>query len=331
MVEIRKIKKGENIKGYASDIVHGLFEGIYRDSGLPYTYEHFAAIAALVDELILPSSKYRNSAIATAWLHDTAEDIPGVDVFNPFEEEPVRQEGVIYLNDCLKEAGESGDYTSFMVNLMTHRKENPEMHIKGVSYQDYFLNIFTFPHTQPQRDLHIITGVVKMADRRKNTNPNESRNVNDLVEKYIALVDSGADSKTLEKIYKKTKTIDAFLRKGDMGLDIGLFVDTLNNVFRQKQRSVATDNLLQYLPLMEERLIVDLEENNGLFYWGKVRKLLMETYIDSLKIYSEYVPSSTIHEIKNMGRNRKAPEIPGYTRILKELRTLSAPGLSILD
>jgi hypothetical protein len=307
MVEIREIERGENIQGYASGVVHGLFEGVLRANGLPYTHEHFAKIAALVDELTLPS-EYRDAAIAGAWLHDTAEDIPYIDVFNPFGEEPIKQEGIVYLNDCIKEAGEMGDAISFIVDLMTHRKDQ-------ISYQDYFFNIFSFSDTQPLRDLHILTGLLKMADRRMNTSPDESRNVNELGRMYLKMIDEGADSKTLEELYKRTKTIDAFMRKGDMGPDLGLLIETSRNVFRQNQRSFATDNLLQYLPLAEERLLIEVGENNGLFSWGKLRKVLKDTYIDSLRSYP-----GDFHEIRNMGRNKKAPEIPGYKRILKELR-----------
>lgn len=308
MQPIRKIEKGESVEGYASNLAYSLFKGITRDTGLPYTHDHLARLALLTGELVV-SDKYKEAAIAAAWLHDSAEDIENIDVFDPFEKEPEKKEGVIYLNGLLEDAGETGKYICFIVNLMTHRK--------GTLYQDYVYRIFTFPGKPIPRDLHILAGVLKMADIRLNTNPDEKKNVNSCVEDYIAL--RNADEKALSSFYSKTKVIDAFRKKGSMAFDAGLFVETLLEGFKQKQRAIATDNICQYLPLAEHRLLAEVGKENGLFDWQKLRNMLKSTYVDSLRCY----PGS-LYEVKRMGINRKAPKIAGYVPLLKEIRLEAA-------
>ncbi|MFH1065170.1 MAG: hypothetical protein V1734_01550 [Nanoarchaeota archaeon] len=310
MQPIRKIEKPESVEGYASNLAYSLFKGITRDTGLPYTHDHLARLAILMGELVI-SEKYKDAAVAAAWLHDSAEDIENIGVFDPFGKEPERKEGVAYLNDLLENAGETGKYVCFIVSLMTHRK--------NALYQDYVYNIFTFPDKPIIKDLHILAGVLKMADIRLNTNPDEKKNVNKCVEDYLAL--RNADEKTLAAFYSKTKVIDAFRKKGSMDFDVGLFADTLMEGFRQKQRAIATDNICQYLPLAEHRLLVEVGKDNGLFNWQKLRKMLKSTYIDSLRCY----PGS-LYDVKRMGMNRKAPEIAGYTPLLKEIRMEAANG-----
>lgn len=308
MQPIRQIEKGESVEGYASNLAYSLFKGITRDTGLPYTHDHLARLALLISDLALPS-KYNDALIAAAWLHDSAEDIENIDVFDPFGKEPEKKEGIVYLNYLLENAGETGKYICFIVNLMTHRK--------NALYQDYVYNIFTFPDKPILKDLHILTGLLKMADIRLNTNPDEKKNVNSCVEDYIALIN--ADEKALEAFYSKTKVIDAFRKKGSMAFDAGLFVETLMEGFRQKQRAIATDNICQYLPLAEHRLLVEVGKENGLFDWQKLRNMLKSTYVDSLRCY----PGS-LYDVKRMGMNRKAPKVAGYVPLLKEIRLEAA-------
>lgn len=302
MTKLRPVEKGENLVGYASGLAYLLFQGITRETGLPYTQEHLAEVALLVGRVTVPSD-YQEAAIAAAWMHDSAEDTP-VDVFDP-RFTASRRKGVTYLNDLVEEAGNIGKAMCFMVHLMTHRE--------GILYQDYVREIFSFTDSPDYRDPHILAGVLKMADRRKNSNPNEIRNVNSLVKDYLALEE--AFERDLETFYKKTKTIDAFRKKGSMEIDVGLFVETLMDGFRAKQRTVAIDNLSQYLPLAEKKLLIEVGEGNGLFNYRAVRAMLKETYIDSLKLYP-----GGIHEIKRLGINNSASPLEGYTLILREIR-----------
>lgn len=312
MQAIRRIEKGESLEGYASSLAYQLFRGITRDTGLPYTHDHLARLALLTGELTLQSD-YQNALIAAAWLHDAAEDIENVNVLNPFQKEPKKEEGAVYLNDLFSNAGEAGEYICFVVNLMTHRK--------GMIYQDYVNKIFTFPESQLLKDLHILTGVLKMADIRLNTNPDERKNVNSCVEEYFSLRD--ADEKELEAFYSRTKTADAFRKKGSMEFDVGLFVEALIDGFKQKQRAIATDNICQYLPLAEHRLLVEVGKNNKLFSWQKLRNMLKSTYTDSLRCYS-----GSLYDVKRMGINRKAPKVAGYTSIFTEIRQEAAKSKS---
>jgi hypothetical protein len=312
MKNIRPIVKGENLIGYASNLAHELFEGIVRDTGLPYTQDHLNEVANLVQRITIPS-RYQAGAVAAGWLHDSAEDISFIDVYNPFAGS-IPQEfcnskqktgDIIFLNDLLRNAGDEGEAVCYMVDLMTHRK--------GTLFQEYIINLFNFPVEDPMRQMHILAACNKVSDRRKNTNPDESKNVNDLVKEYLKL--DGADIKMLEAFYKRTKTIDAFIRKNDYDIDVGLFVETIRRTFQGKQRANAVDNLSFILPLAERKLLVEAGENNGVFNYQKMRQTLKELYIDSLELYP-----GDIYEIKKIGLNKGYCYPQGYTPILKEIR-----------
>lgn len=306
MSGLRKIGAGESLDAFASYLAHEMFQGITRDSGLPYTSEHLAEVARLADIILLPSP-YKAPAVAAAWLHDSAEDIKGFDVFNPFGPGRKKARGVMYLNDLLREAGEAGKHVCFMVDLLTHRK--------GISYQDYVMRIFTFPESGVQRTLGILAAVVKMADRRMNINPDEHANFNRLVEEYLGM--DGQSRQQLEDFYRRTKTIDAFVKRGDRQINVALFVETLQDTFKARQEATAIDNLCLCLPLAEQKLLVQVGEQNSMFGWERLRSMLKDTYVQSLRLYPGV---DAIHVAKRLGANRKAPEVPGYVPILDELR-----------
>lgn len=308
-MELAGILRGEYVVGHASKLAHELFKDIVRDTGLPYTQEHLAKVAFKLQEITMPS-RYRDAAVGAAWLHDAVEDTY-VQVINPFDASQEKGIGT-YLNDLFAEAGEEGKALCFIVHLMTHRK--------GTSYPDYVGKIFTFPDDGRLRQLHILAALVKMADRRMNINPDESRNVNALVEEYVGLKD--LSERALEEFYKRTKTIDAFRRKGSLEIDVGLFVKTLLNEFEAKQRTTALDNLSLYVPQAEQKLLIEVGENNGLFRWRAVREMLKEIYTASLRLYP-----GDVHDIRRLGVNRDASYPEGYTPILKEVRLeLAMPG-----
>lgn len=307
MANIKKFQKGEDVVAYASALAHQLFKGITRANGLPYTQEHLQEVAGLAEIVLLPS-KYKESAVATGWLHDAGEDISGIDVLNPFDEQSSqRSPQAITLNELLMEAGEEGKYLCYMVNLLTHRE--------GIPYLDYVNKIFSFLSSGEQRNLSIIAGVLKVADRKKNTNPNDKNNVDKLVEEYLRL--RSASQRELIEFYKRTKTYDAFRQSGDFAVNVALFVETLLDSFKAKQEAMAIDNLAFYLPLAERRLLVDVGDKNCLFDWGKVRNLLKDAYTDSLRLYPG---TDALHVVKRLGVNRKAPHVPGYVPILEDIR-----------
>ncbi|MBI2541199.1 hypothetical protein HYV80_00625 [Candidatus Woesearchaeota archaeon] len=304
-MRITPFQKGDDIVAYASGLTHQLFKGVTRANGLPYTQEHLAKVAASAEKVLLPS-RYKESGVATGWLHDAGEDISEIDVFNPYNPRP-KTSGAVTLNDILEEAGKEGEYLCYMVNLLTHRE--------GMPYFDYINNIFSFPEEGIQRNLSIIAGVLKVADRRNNTNPNERSNVDKLVTEYLGLKD--ASQAELMGFYKRTKTFVAFKQCGDFSVNVALFVETLLDSFKAKQQAMAIDNLAFYLPLAERRLLVDVGDKNGLFDWGKVRNLLKEAYADSLRLYPG---ADALYVVDRLGVNRKAPPIPGYKPILEEVR-----------
>jgi hypothetical protein len=165
-----------------------------------------------------------------------------------------------------------------------------------------------------------------MVDRRINIFPNEEIYTDALVKEYCSL--DGTDKETLERFYKRTNTIDAFIVNGELrtGIDIDLFDLTLRSLFKIRKRAMAGDNLYQYLPLAEDRLLIktgerngsfnlSVAERNGLFDWHRVRQMLKDTYLDSLKWHP-----GIVYEVGRMGLNKGAPRIKGYTPILKEIR-----------
>ena len=313
MDSLRPLQSGDHLVGYAAQLAHTLFEGITRDTGDSYTTAHLARVAEIVEQVTLPSS-LRDAAVAAAWLHDAAEDIQKFDVVSSLRN-GLRKEGVIYLNDLLQEAGEMGEAVCSMVDLLTHRPKE--------LYQDYVHDLFAFPAEEGKvRDVHILAGIIKVADRRMNMDPDERRQVDDLVEEYYGL--RSADESQLRKFYQKTKTIDAFKRKKIFDFDSGLFVETLLSAFRSKQQATALDNLTQYLPLAEERFLFEIKEQNGLFHWRKLRRVVKETYLDSLRALEG--TGIDIYTVRRMGMNRAVSECEGYTWILKEIRNELASG-----
>ena len=103
-----------------------------------------------------------------------------------------------------------------------------------------------------------------------------------------------------------------------------MFVETLLSAFRSKQQATALDNLTQYLPLAEERLLFEIKEQNGLFHWRKLRRVVKETYLDSLRALEG--TGIDIYTVRRMGMNRAVSECEGYTWILKEIRNELASG-----
>jgi len=308
MDHIRPMKKGEDLVEYCRSIASEMFEGVMRDSGLPYTQEHLGRIAVSTRKLILPTY-LQEIAESAAWIHDAPEDIKGVDVFDPLNRPKfIRKEGVTYLNDLLKEADKKGEYVCHVVDLMTHRKD--------ISYKDYAYNIYSIPLSGESIPPRITAEVLKTDDRRFNTSPDDRRNVDKLVDEYLASKD--ADIETLKKFYKKTKTIDAFTENWDYRFNLGLFVEAVNNAFKEKQLAFATDNLALYLPLAERKLLIGVGKNNDIFDWNGLRQLMKDAYIDSLRISIPYGLDE--HFFKMIGENKKVPEVEGYTRLLKEVR-----------
>jgi hypothetical protein len=310
MVDLTKLPPltdGLSLDGYAASIAHTLFEGDLRDTGLPYTDEHLNRVALIYAGLILQDSGFLMPGKAAAWLHDGPEDKEGFAVRNPFNPTDVRGKGIpaIYLNNLLANAGEEGKTAAYLVFLMTHR---PDM-----SYFDYFQSIADGVETSdPLWKYHVVACILKMSDRRCNLNPDETRNINTMVRLYYGLEHAGEQE--LERFYKKTKTIDAFTRKGSLDFDVGLFAETLRASFHAKQKGVADDNLLIYLPVIEQRILQRFSTDNGVFHWPKLRDMLKTMYIDSMKLTDK-----DVFEIRRSGLHREwKPK--GYTPILREIR-----------
>lgn len=308
-MELRPIGPGEDIVPYSADLAGILFEGRTRKTGLPYTQAHFAKVAELVDYLLLASPS-KPAAVGASWLHDAPEDIDYIDVFSPMNNHGVRRrQGIVYLNDLFADAGELGQALCHIVDRATHRI--------GIPYQEYIQGVFNLARKNPKRILDVKAAVLKVADRHLNTNPNERLNLNALAQTYLSIPD--ADEEALKAFLEMTKTKEAFDARGNYDKDVALLLETLMEAFRSRQRARAADNLSQYLPLAERRLLAEIHENNGIFDWRKLSDVLKRTYLDSFE-----VAGANLGDVQQMDASRDLARIPGYNPILREIQTITS-------
>jgi len=317
---IRPINTDEDITDYSSSLAVLLFKDILRDNGLSYYENHLEVVANLVKGFLLPS-EYMGSAVSAAFLHDAAEDIENIDVFDPFNNGTnnnnetnnetktgnERTEGVIYLNDLFERASVQRDYICYIVNLLTHRK--------GISYQDYLDNLFTVPEQSMLRDLHILASGIKLADIRSNTAPGMGPNTIDLVEQYRKM--HGAKEDELREFYKRTKVIDAFVFKEDLSIDMELFMTTLHRKFKAKIEANAINVLSYYIPNAENLFFNGYKETAKLFKLDIIRQALIGICIDCMRVYPGEDP---LHVVNKLGENRSAPKVEGYKTVFSEVR-----------
>ncbi|MGM5480737.1 MAG: hypothetical protein ACQESC_04740 [Nanobdellota archaeon] len=306
MEPLQELGAQDSLVHYAESLARHLFKGIYRKTGLPYTTAHLEKMAEKSAD-ILTTKDYCEPALAAAWLHDVVEDIDSIDVYHPFRGSPSDPQKT-YLNTLLKPAGINGTFTSYFVNRLTHRP--------GIPYFDYIMKIFTFDHNATHPDTKIVAAVLKLIDRFLNTDPDEKRNVEGLLAEYRAL--DFSDDKVLAAFLKKTRTYDAFLDKGLFYRDDDLFISTLETEFQAQQEAIAIDNLSLYLPFAEQKLLVDIGSDNRIFDYDKLRNLMKQLYLDSIKLYPGVDP---IHIVKKLGANKRRTYPADYTPILSEIRT----------
>lgn len=306
MEQVHPLETEFQLISYAKSLAHKFFAGVHRKTGLPYTTDHLQRMAETASDILLPS-KYRDPAIAAAWLHDAVEDIGPIDVYHPFLNPPELDPDKTYLNKLLANAHFSGALTSYLVNKLTHRG--------GIPYFDYIMAIFTFDHNGTHPDTKIVAAILKLIDRFLNTNPDETRNVDELLREYRSL--DFSDGEAVKDFLKKTKTFDAFLEKGTFYRDDDLFVSTLETRFQAQQEAIAIDNLSLYLPLAEQKLLIDVGTDNGIFDWHKLRALLKSVFLDSIKLYPGV---DSIHIVRKLGANKRRTYPDSYTPILVEIR-----------
>jgi len=163
------------------------------------------------------------------------------------------------------------------------------------------------------RNLHAIAGIIKSVDTRYNTNPDEKVNFTKILNMYANL--RGADTGELVDFYRKSKIIDAFEQKGDYSYDPVLFEHQIRQRAKHRMQARSIDNLGFYLPLAEDKLLVEWRGGDDLFDKVALRALLKEAYIDSLRVFP-----LDIHSVKLFGFNHRKAKVPGYTSIRREIR-----------
>lgn len=305
MEHVTPFTTDDDLVAYSKALATRLFSGIYRKTGLPYTTNHLEKMASTASD-ILNQGPYFKPAIATAWLHDVVEDISGFDVQAPPRDLSQKDSDTIFLNTILENAGADGEAACYLVDKLTHRKE--------VSYIDYFSSIFDFSDQSPLKNLNVVAAVLKLIDRFLNTNPDETPNVDTLLTAYRNL--DWNDEDVVRSFLKKTKTYDAFADRGDFSKDETFFAETLKGRFRSQQEAIAIDNLSLYLPFAEQKLLMSMPVENGLFDWHKLRRLLKQAYLDSLELYPGFDP---FHIVLKLGANKKRVYPNGYMPLLVEI------------
>lgn len=311
--------KGSYLVDYSRLLAMHLHQNERRDTGEPYT-EHLRQVADF-SVSIFRESRYKPSAVSAAWLHDSAEDINGFEVFNPFEPKK-RTSNSAYLNELLEEAEERGEWICYITDRLSNR---------GGNYFDYMMKMFSVHSRGTRAVLDRLAIAMKIADRTSNSMPDEEMDVNGAVKEYLSL--EGCSQEELVRFYKKHRVIDAFSAKGDYGIDTGLFAETKRRIFGEKKISNANDNLYLYLPIAERLLLVGIGTVNGRFEEAKalqnhffdyhaLRKLFRQCYEQSLQIVDGLLPSpqgTHLYIVRRSGYNR-GNQIDGYTPILSELR-----------
>ena len=327
-VVIDKMRKGEGLVPYSARTNHFLFSGKTRHTGADYSTAHLGVVANRVGDIVRQDSRYYDIALAASWWHDGPEDIPGLDVYNPYEFFARKDNGKVYLNDLLGAAGKYGDWTSYIVDLVTHREEDEK-------YFDYVKHTFDFPRArwnwleaiakpfsyipgfagldyQNLRNLHAVAGIIKTVDMRYNTDPDEKVNFEKALNAYANLKD--ADEDKLVEFYKKNKVIDAFEQKNDYSYNPKLFEEQFRQRAKHRLQARSIDNLGYYLPLAEDKLLVEWD-GPEFFDKAAMRALLKEAYIDSIRVFP-----LDIHAVKLFGFNHRKAKVPGYKSLRREIR-----------
>ncbi|MBU0530499.1 MAG: hypothetical protein KKC05_02395, partial [Nanoarchaeota archaeon] len=311
----------EDIDMYCQDIAVISHGEDRRQNGEP-VIRHAHYIAEHMDEIII-HPKYKKTARAAGWMHDVVEDSDSeegednIHVFNPYSPYQRVQflngsmDGKRYLNTLLSDGGSEGRWVSYIVDRVTYRKE------RGV-YEDYVRRIFRFKPdgtTLKLLDklakkgdrlsfLNIITAVLKMVDRDHNTDPEEERNTDKLMEEYAEL--EIASYEELRDFYYNHKVLDAFREIDNLSYNPEFFKRVLVETFRDKMTATAIDNLFFYLPLAEDALLRNIPQDNGLYDSGKVRRMIEKVYANSLAIGDRFGGHAAfdLDVIERVGMNR---------------------------
>jgi hypothetical protein len=319
LINVEPYRKDQDFLKYCEDLANLLFAGMTRRSGLPVTQSHLEKVVDGVGDIII-HPEYKISAKGAGWLHDVDEEIEGIRVYNPFQARVMNKiNGKIYLNDLLAESNLPGVQACSLIDWLTHRTYDLE---NMDSYFEYYKNIFSFKASEGMvRNLRIVAGAMKIIDTHGNTNPDETENAQKTLEEYRALKD--ATEQELIKFYRKIKVIDTFRRAGQPGVtrkNEKLLMKTLEHNFRHSQMARAGNNLAEYIPIAERQLLVKVGKDNGIFDWYKLRELMKQLAINSLRLYAPGNPNEGIYTVERLGLNRKSPAYPNYRRIYSEIR-----------
>ncbi len=266
-------------------------------------------------------SKYLQSSLASAWLHDSVEDCNDVlEVFNPHQNPEQRRTDADYLNDLLLQAGLPGHWTCYMVDKMTHRRGG---------YGNYMWKKFEFAQQGEDHDLDVLTLILKMCDRKNNMLPHECLSCSQILGEYSAYEHSSAQERRMfhekMKIGKEMSPDHAYAPL--------VFHQALTRHYQRSKVNGAFDNITAYLPMTEAKLIMFKEQDySPLFSEQAFRNLLKElaSYSLELLLVERVLNKSAI---RLMSRNyTPLAEEDGYIPVCKEvkeefLRTGKLPGI----
>lgn len=323
MIQPKKVEpyeKGQSLILYSRGLAEIAHAGMDRDTGEPYSI-HPRDVSDKLSYLVL-DVRFNVAAQAAGFLHDVAEDADEFEVYNPFEHhfstEMFRRSDRMYLNDLLREAGQEGKFSCYIVDKVSFRQDS--------SYAEYMDRIFSFSGFDGvTKSLDMIAALLKFVDRKVNCIPGEVLNPTKILAEYHKFKD--ADIATLREFYKRKKITDTFISNGGIFYDEELFVEALQDKFETKKVANAWDNLLYYLPETARFLLSDSTENevdnSSLYDKNRVSELIKKCGRNSLQILDDAGfgdPLKVVHIAYRSGKNRDRKFEPGYMHWLKKLR-----------
>ncbi|MEM7816087.1 MAG: hypothetical protein QXN71_03140 [Candidatus Aenigmatarchaeota archaeon] len=237
---------------------------------------------------VLKETELKIPARASALVHECSED-SNIQVFG---EEPC-------LSNFYKNVENDGKSICYIVDKLTHKKD--------IRYIVYMYRLFRLAPSGKERDLDLLTLIIKMLDRYENTNPKDRINKDYYVDEFREFKKQGRERELLKKYN---------IRNSNRRLSEREFLDLLGEKLVRKLLVNAIDNTGPYLPKIEysypylwaaEKVFSEelTEEDRRLFYPDVVNEIMDECKHNSEAIIRKYRDRFRMEWISDLGYFRK--------------------------
>lgn len=312
-MSIAPYSKEEDFVAFAKTLAHTLHAGQTRRTGKPYI-THPGSVVHRNKQIILQNSPYAIASSVGCWLHDAVEDLPDIDIFNPFTQTKPIHSDKIFVNDLFIEAGEQGIWSCYIIEKMTHRD--------GTFYHEYMNEKYHFAPEGVQRDLDICELIVKLCDKTDNSVPHEPiTDVSRELESYKHYEESSEE--VLREFYKRKRVLGEFTTKGDFSYNPEFYELSLRRKYTSNKVHTAQDNIYRYLPLAEKQLLIEEKHaHNRIYDPHALRELLKECFcysIETLIEHGVYADTAYVY-LADSGLNRRNKEVADYQTIATEIK-----------